>query len=385
MGERVVTASQAQLAETELGKRSSLIRSLIVLEFILAGYLIVFLRDFLVPSRFSLDGWQIQRLAQAKPGAQGSYEFVASVYRALGLANNPLVASLLGYTLAVAAILLVAYKCRSIATGTQITAMLCMTTLFCAIYVGWFSKDVLTLAITFGVLLVPRKLIGEAILIALMYLYSDTTRAYWLITLALYVVVRLAFGWRMRLKFLLVTCVLMVVAVSLAITVVQGLPGNFYRTTVNEYRVGQLEASTQIAPFLTLPEPLGGVVNNVITLFTLVVPVPLVQNGGAYYLFLAAMILFMWFVFFRAISHSGNASELPVEFSRAVSVVIAFLATQAIFEPDYGSAIRHLAPLMPLMLYVVWQAQPRAREAAALRSAARKQQMTVPNRPLLRG
>lgn len=381
MGEPAGATQQTHLARSEAEKRSALIRSLIVLEFIVGGYLIVILREVLVPSRFSLDGWQIQRLAQAKSGAQGSYEFVASIYRGLGLADNPLVASLLGYTLAVGAIVLVAHRCRAIAPSVQVTAMLCITTLFCAIYVGWYSKDVLTLAVAIGVLLAPRRLIGDAIVILLMYLYADTTRAYWMITLALYVVVRLAFSWRMRLLPLLVTGILMVVAVSLAITVVQGLPGDFYRTTVNEYRVGQLEASTQIAPFLTLPEPLGGVINNVITLITLVVPVPLIQNGGAYYIFLAAMILFMWVVFFRAISYAANASELPVEFSRSVSVVMAFLATQAVFEPDYGSAIRHLAPLMPLMLYVVWKALPLAREAAALKKVAREQQMTLQDGP----
>lgn len=383
MGEQIVTTSQARLAETQVGQRGALVRSLIVVEFIIAGYLIVFLRDVLVPSRFFLDGWQIQRLAQAKSGGQGSYEFVASIYRTLGLADNALVASLLGYTLAVGVILLVARKSRSIATSTQIVAMLCITTLFCAIYVGWYSKDVLTLIIAFAILLAPRKLIGEVLILALMYFYSDTTRAYWLITLALYVGVRLLYAWRMRLKPILVTLVLMVIAVSLAITVVQGYPANYYRTIVNEYRVGQLEAGTQIAPFVTLPEPVGGVVNNVITLISLVVPFPLMRSGGAYYLFLAAMILFMWVMFFRAISHSANAAELPVEFSRSVSVIVAFLATQAIFEPDYGSAIRHLAPLMPLMLYVVWQAQPFSRQAAALKKASRGQN-SLPIGPQLR-
>jgi hypothetical protein len=32
---------------------------------------------------------------------------------------------------------------------------------------------------------------------------------------------------------------------------------------------------------------------------------------------------------------------------------VSFLATQAIFEPDYGSFLRHLSPISPLLMYLL--------------------------------
>jgi hypothetical protein len=33
-----------------------------------------------------------------------------------------------------------------------------------------------------------------------------------------------------------------------------------------------------------------------------------------------------------------------------IAYPVAFVATQALFEPDYGSALRHLTPVLPCML-----------------------------------
>jgi hypothetical protein len=131
------------------------------------------------------------------------------------------------------------------------------------------------------------------------------------------------------------------------------------RVLVNPGPHGAEAASSLISPFVSMPEPLGGIVNVMLTLVSLVFPWPLVSLGGLYYLFLTVVFVLIWISFGLSV-RERNASRIPsasrFRFDRAVALVMAFLSTQALFEPDYGSALRHLTPLLPLIVYVVWQA-----------------------------
>jgi hypothetical protein len=117
------------------------------------------------------------------------------------------------------------------------------------------------------------------------------------------------------------------------------------------------DAASVITPFVTWPEPLGGTSNVVLTWIALVIPVPLLLLGGAYYATLAAVIGFLWSTFIVAIrrfAHSDTAQQGFLE-GRSLSVVLAFVTTQALFEPDYGSVLRHLTPVLVLMLLYAWR------------------------------
>ncbi|EOA1112542.1 hypothetical protein ACHM6P_005110, partial [Escherichia coli] len=35
-----------------------------------------------------------------------------------------------------------------------------------------------------------------------------------------------------------------------------------------------------------------------------------------------------------------------------IALILSFSALQSIFEPDYGSYVRHLSPLYPLFFYI---------------------------------
>ena len=80
--------------------------------------------------------------------------------------------------------------------------------------------------------------------------------------------------------------------------------------------------------------------------------------GGVYYLVLATMIFVIWIGFLlaarRTIRSRDSTYRGKITIGRCIAMVLAFLTVQAAFEPDYGSALRHLVPLVPAMLMVAF-------------------------------
>jgi len=136
---------------------------------------------------------------------------------------------------------------------------------------------------------------------------------------------------------------------------VLGAYPDHYRSFVNEARIGSADAQSAIQPFLKAPEPASGFVNVALTVLTLVIPVPLATNGALYYVALAALIAFLWIVVGRSLKHYRSLPQraVPPAVSRSVALLVAYLAVQALFEPDYGSALRHLTPLLPCLIVVL--------------------------------
>lgn len=265
-------------------------------------------------------------------------------------------------------------RCRRDYGGWGVVALLGIALVLSAVYLGYYSKDVLVLPICLAALVLPApRRWAFTVLVALMVTYGLLFRQYWLIITVVFILLTPIVG-RARLHTLVVTLFAVVVFVSVAITVGLGVPADSFRDTVNEYRD---DVGTLITPFLDIPEPFGGVLNNAITLVTLVLPWPVALKGGIYYLMISALLVGIWVLLFRGVS--GPAKTEP-RVRRAAALVLALLCTQAVFEPDYGSALRHLTPLLPLILYVAWRDAAlrfRAREGRRL-SGVRNPRYTLP-------
>lgn len=94
-------------------------------------------------------------------------------------------------------------------------------------------------------------------------------------------------------------------------------------------------------------------------LVTFAVPLPLFLRLSPYYLVVAVFLLVLWFMFARAVHLSSDESRTDPRWARLVALVLSLTVVQSVFEPDYGSYVRHLTPMLPLMLAVIlWR--PRA-------------------------
>jgi quinol-cytochrome oxidoreductase complex cytochrome b subunit len=107
----------------------------------------------------------------------------------------------------------------------------------------------------------------------------------------------------------------------------------------------------------------------VLLLLGLLVPIQLFLSGNAFHILSGAMIAFLWITALAGIlraKHGPRAgaerdihapkkrdSNRSLRATRAAALLLAVVLVQAIFEPDFGSYLKHLTPLLPLFLTLV--------------------------------
>jgi len=314
---------------------------------ILLGACVVLARDHIIPSNFQADGLFIQRIAQGAAVGDTKYTNVASIYRALGLADNPTGAALGGYLVAVTAIILVWWKRGRRASSWSSVSLLVISLALSAVYLGWYSKDVFVLGVVFIFVLAPPTRFGFLLCMGSCLGYGIIFREYWLIVAVLFGAIRTTSS-RLTPARLIAAVLVGTLAASVTVMLATGGRADTFRLGANEFRA-TLDIGTIITPFISAPEPFGGIANNLLTALALIVPLPVIALGGIYYLLIAGMILLMWVALVWALPTGSD-----VVASRSVALIVAFVSVQAVFEPDYGSALRHIAPLLPLFLWVSW-------------------------------
>jgi hypothetical protein len=172
-------------------------------------------------------------------------------------------------------------------------------------------------------------------------------REYWFLNAGLYAVYLAVSRPRVPRWVLLLLPVVALVAIALVAFWALGVQSDFARSQVNDLRQGTEDARTAITPFVDWPGPLAPLVNTVLTLFTIVLPVPLLLRGQAYYVVAASAFVAIWVTFLLGLRRIRPGSVGL----RCVLLVLSALTTQALFEPDYGSALRHLAPLLGVVTF----------------------------------
>lgn len=328
------------------------------------GLLIVTYRSELLPAKFSYDGDKLAGLAlQRRPGVEDqSYENVAWLYRVAGIADNPLLAGLVGFGFMVLVVVAIRLRAGTLPAPSWRSAFLAgLCLVLGAVYLGYFTKDLLVLAVVLPVVLLRRQRYAEPLILAVMVAYGLVFRDYWLLVAVCYAALRVVTFWRLRLVVLLGGCACLLVALAIYLEYVADVPSDYYRWSVNEARQQSLDASSMIRPPFDIDGPLHGPLDLLGTFAFLAIPIPLALKASAYYISLAAMISVVWLTFFSTLRRPcwdvdrRTSSAVDVAFLRCICLVSAFLVVQSLFEPDYGSALRHLTPLLPAMLYAVWR------------------------------
>ncbi len=341
---------------------------LIVVFGVLAGLVLVLLRDDLVPAHFQFDGVKIQSAAQGIIYGDYTFDVVGEIYRVLGMSESPLLAGLFGY----AAFMIVLFAAMRVSTPSLYrSAMFGLSAVLAGVYLGGYSKDVFVLGVVYVLLVAGRSWWWDVLIALVMLWYATNFRQYWALVAVGYLTLRVSHHWMRRPRALLMAVVGGVVIMSLGLWLVLGVDPDSFRVLANESR-SDVADSTVIEPFFGGFEPVSGFLNNVLTLLVLMVPVPLLIRGDLYYLVIAAMLIFVWVGFFRAIVRN-KAERSTILTRRATALVLGFVAVQALFEPDYGSALRHLVPLLPLMIVVAAGGSHSAEAVARTRSSTGKQ------------
>ncbi len=289
----------------------------------------------------------------------GSYAVIAGFYSSIGMVDAPFAASILGAVIGAAVLAVVLIRVGGVHAHRLTLALAALTAVAIGIYEAAYAKEVLISLGMLVIVLMPVNWIGEFVVVAALIVLGAEFRSYWLIVAALYVALRLMFARRPAGENQLLTrspwriCGLLLalaVATGLAVWILAGVPSDSFRIDANDTAARQANTGSLITRFVDAPEPLGGMINSTLTSLFFVIPLPMVLKFSPYYLVIGLIFALIWISAIRAATKAGRGAPL---LSRLVAVPLAFLIVQGLFEPDWGSALRHATPLIPLVVGAV--------------------------------
>lgn len=318
-----------------------------------------------LPARFFYDSGHIQAIAQqglALGKGDRSFIAVGELYNILGLQDSLLATNLVSWILiAVLHTLVLRRLGRRTGTPLLVVPALAVSLVLCCVFLTSYSKDAIVLAVAATALFAAPGLLGEIALVGAVALYAVCFRNYWALVLVVFILLRIADRIVPRRWMLLLVPPLALILLAVAYQLWSGAPIDNARALANAGRADSADASSMIPTYVTLPGPLGSALNAVVTLLSLLAPVPLLLHGGAYYGAVAVLFVVIWVVSIASVLQRSRRTSGDRIAMRCILLVLAFVTVQSVFEPDYGSALRHLSPLLPLVGFAVGQAVMTAR------------------------
>ena len=134
-----------------------------------------------------------------------------------------------------------------------------------------------------------------------------------------------------------------------------------YRAQLNHLREGSSNAVSLISQYVPGSSVFIGYVNSIVTLVFVIFPVPLVLLGSPQYLLSAVYIALMTVISVKALKSLSAERDTVLETDeakairphdavRCLYVAIAFVIVQSVYVPDYGSALKHISPVLPFVV-----------------------------------
>lgn len=328
---------------------------------LLAGcfFILTMFAKSIMPDRFYYD---VQTILDAMPSAQGfsvsdSFASTAYFYKLLGFhgtgATNILL-SLLAFCL----IFKFLWDCLQKANPRVISILDFFALAYflfaqCA-YLGVISKDLIVLILVyvfwrtlrFGV----RGIIAWSLFAAL---YATYFRTQWFILLAVFWILFLLNLKKVRVFYSAIAILAFFLALAIVFQISMGVDLDHFRTAVNLVRLdsGTDDVRTMIVAYLPVSGFLS-VANTSITFLFLMFPVPLLLLLSPYYFIsFAAVSISFWSLIKALYVNSGKAIGLPE--TACFSLIMGSVAAQSLYEPDFGSYIRHIAPFLAPMFFLI--------------------------------
>lgn len=233
-----------------------------------------------------------------------------------------------------------------------------------AVYLAQYSKESLVMLTAFLFFGLSKTRKQQFLWVLIAVIYATYFREYWLLVLVFYFYYQIVFKFSRSVPWVLLSVVLAFLVLAIAFQFVLGVELAYYRYAVNDTRAYTLNANTMIMPVLPTGNVLLEWLNAVIQFFLMFFPFPLLTGNPLYLLFflVVASIGIRLIGVMQSLIRSRQLS-LPTRQVRCLALILSFVTIQSIFEPDYGSYIKHLTPMLPLILYVLcWHQQWRAQK-----------------------
>jgi hypothetical protein len=220
------------------------------------------------------------------------------------------------------------------------------------VYIGVPSKELIISVVVLLLLFYNSSRAILALFIVLAALVAVYFRSYWAITLAATVFLYFAPNGFRKPVPLIFFAVAMFVIVALVFQKAYGESLDFARQNANEWRDPE-EVGSMIVQFIPGSSMFIGVANVAITLATFVLPLRLITSGSPLQMLGGIGVFFTFAIMFWRFRSAATLFPVGRFETLCFCFLVSFLATQAIFEPDYGSFLRHLSPVSPLIMLLV--------------------------------
>lgn len=321
---------------------------------LVALYAVSAMHESVLPARFLLDksGILERMRSDASFKAFGdSFDNLASIFNLFGFESFAI--SLAGFIVASFSMLLAIWRSGVASLKPAEFGLVSFWLINQTIYIGVPSKEIVISVLVLLLLLYSTSRAILPLFVILAALITVYFRQYWGITIiatvALYLLPR---GFRRPIPLLLFALFLFTI-VAFVFQVALGQPLDFARQIANEWR-DPTDAASIIVPFIKGSGVFIGVANAAITLVTFVFPLRLITSGAPLQMLGGVGLFFTFWIAILRLMPTGSQLAASGRFDKlCLCVLVSFLVTQAIFEPDYGSFLKHLSPMSPLILYLV--------------------------------
>lgn len=308
--------------------------------------LMAFCKESIFPKKYFFDSYGIQNLIENPHKSVGdtSVTNTATFYRILKVDRyilTPALALVLYFTAIY--VIFRKYSVESISFFKFL--LIIIYSAMAMVYISTFSKDF----VVFSMVVLPfiffeKKRLWIWTLFVLFY--ALFFRNYWFITISLF--------WGIKLfivkkpKLLLIAIPFYYILISFVYFYIFGTPLSLIRYYANMDRDAD-SAQTAISIFINGDNFLMEAANYFVTLIFLIIPIPLLLLAKPFYIVLTLLISVFFFNFIKLYIKEFSSKE----YTNIFSFVISFMLVQSLFEPDYGSFVKHLAPLYPLIFVCI--------------------------------
>lgn len=322
----------------------------LILFFVLIGSFFVFFRESLLPDKYSFDS-SIYEYESTKTYEGGfvlfdSKENTNRLYSYLGV-NGSLDSTESG-SIFLFFILLFFFPLLKFKHSVITFFFVGLWYLLNCIYMIQYTKEHLALIVTsimFAVFVSGWRYFTFYIVVAV--LYSIYFRVYWVIFAGAAFYFYCVFNYfnfrRISWFFVIFGIIFMTLFLSIS------LDGNLsmIRYRMNEDRLGTGVANSAILPLIEGGGYVVDIINATYSYISLVFPFSLVMQGSILYFgFAIFQLSFIWLFIKSCYRNQDKTSKV------ALSFLVAFIFSQALFVPDYGAYLRHYMVVVPILLFV---------------------------------
>lgn len=315
------------------------------------------LKDLFLKDNFFLDATTIATFIRwgAEFTIGSSYQSTSAFYDTIGISDNSPLFSLSSSLIIIFSFYIYLKKASAKYIYFGEFSLLVFLTFLSTVFMTMLSKELLVVLVIVPFIYFAEKgTIGLLIWSLLAIVYATYFRTYWFLFIAEFWLLYLVFR-STRSALLLATVVpLSLFALSVFFGVSLGIDLDSFRTKVNDIRLeGNVDdARTMIMPWLPGGGLIKGWLNVCITWITLMVPLPLILMGTPYYLIISYAVIVMYYKIWRRVTIEIKQKNSEVV-SACAALVLAYVTIQSLFEPDYGSYVRHLSPFYPLIFFII--------------------------------